>query len=128
MLQVIELKLLLDSDVHVSEGATIEEIINLLAANRETVLDDEIQIREVITELEDAFVNETYSSGDAFRKSAAAFSRSVEDTDSHGFYSTEYGWGMNEDMATRMLPYRDVVDYVLGDDQPDDVVFLFRPR
>lgn len=112
MIKVIELKLLVDTHEGKSFAHCLgtQAFIKELAKNPHIVLDAELNdLGEVIPELEDALMNETYIKGQAFYPSARL--RLVGDgviVESENYWSNEYGWS-SRDLAYRFLPLKSKV-------------------
>lgn len=85
-----------------SDRKTRKRINGALA---DVVLDAKVEdLGEVLPKLEDCLCNETYSKGDAFRKSAALYAQTPP-THEHRYFSESYGM-VPKNNATRYLPLK----------------------
>lgn len=141
MLKVIQISVLVDTDAidgpypqdfSSSSALTVMELLSnpkrrRLESGRRVpvVLDSVVEDQgEVISELEDSVVNDTYVSGEAFSKKWVWYSPSEQTKTGFGYWSASMAGYEDQSLATRFLPLRSEAEYVLGDRSSHDMTIM----
>lgn len=132
MIKVVKIAVLIDTDA--IDGPypddfgshSAQEVMELFSNTKrrrrsqngmeKVILDAEVaDLGEVIPELENSLVNETYCTGEAFQENAVVYSPVAAQTyRSDGCFSAGFGWD-SKDLATRYAPLKSTLPPIFED-------------